>query len=535
LKKVIYSLLIFLLASCANRVTPTGGDKDIEAPKVLAMTPADRTTQFATKEIHIYFDEYVVLSDLPGQFLVSPLMSKLPEVKASKKEIIITLPDDLAPNTTYTLNFGKAIVDVHEANALNDFQYVFSTGDFLDSLQMSGNVVEASSLTKVKSITVLVYRNDLVVADDSVVFKKKPDYFSKTNEQGEFKISNMAAGSYRVFAVDDKNNNFLCDSSGEESLAFIDSVFVLPGDQHPDLRLSNLEPKNNRLIRALKLDRFSALISFNKRMDSLNIKNYDGSVWTGKYWETLNRDTAYLYLPNATSDSIQVVMFNGKHIIDTVQLSMLPSKGVTEKEERLRLFLRQSPAAFGPSSSLIINTNHPLLSKIDSASVMEDSSKSLLVPLQITDSLKGYFKLEYPWISGKRYQIKILPGVVNDFYSLTNDTFKLEFMVPTEESTAMISIKTENLNAKTNYLLQLINDKFELLRELEITKDSNYTFSYLNPGPVKLRIVEDIDRNHLWTYSHFGTHRQPEKVWIYSESITLRSNWEMEVIFRIVP
>ena len=318
MKKVIYSLLVLFLASCANRVTPTGGDKDVEAPKLLESIPENKSTQFASKEIHLHFDEFITLNDLQGQFLVSPLMSKMPEVKANKREVIITLPDDLTPNSTYTLNFGKSIVDVHEANPLENFQYVFSTGDYLDSLKVEGKVVDASTVVGLKSITVLVYRKSKDTYQDSIVFRKRPDYFAKTNETGEFKIENMAAGSYQLFAVDDKNSNYVCDSSGEETLAFMDSSIVLPGDAHPELRLSNLEPASPRFLKALRLDRYSAMISFNKRIDSLVLKTLDNKSWKGTKYSTANRDTFYFYSPDTISDSLSLLMYEDDNIIDTL-------------------------------------------------------------------------------------------------------------------------------------------------------------------------------------------------------------------------
>lgn len=534
MRKVIYSLLLFVVASCANRVTPTGGEKDIEPPKVLDQLPANGSVRFESKEIHLAFDENIALSDLQGQFIVSPLMSKLPEVKAAKKEITIILPNDLAPNTTYTLNFGKAIVDVHEANALENFQYVFSTGDYLDSLKVEGRVVDALTGERSKSITLMGYQQKNHLLSDSLVFKKRPDYFAKTNERGEFKISNMAAGSYYLFAVDDKNNNYLCDSSGEESMAFLDSALLLPGDFQPELRLSPIEPEKSRFRKAIRLDRYAAMISFNKRIDSLLLKNLDGKNWNGNYYPTANRDTFYFYLPDTISDSLSLLMFNGSEIIDTLLLSMLPPEGIKGVVNRLRINVKASPAFFGPSSPMIISSNHPLQAKLDSATVTEDSSKSIRLPLKMMDPVTGYFKIEYPWQQGKRYKVTLLPGAVKDIYSLTTDTTSYDILVPTEENTAMLSIKMQNLKPGKKYLLQLVSEKFEGIRELEIDRDSVYTFSYLTAGPVKLRLIEDSNRDHCWTYTKYATRRQPEMVWMYPETITLRANWELEVVF-VVP
>ncbi len=534
MKKIIFSFFILFLASCANRVTPTGGEKDTEAPKLLATIPENKSIHFDSKEIHLHFDENVTLNDLQGQFLVSPLMSKLPEVEANKREIIITLPGDLAPNTTYTLNFGKSIVDVHEANPLENFQFVFSTGDFLDSLKVEGNVVDASTVVGLKNITVLVYRKSIESKEDSIVFRKRPDYFAKSNEKGEFKIDNMAAGQYRIYATDDKNSNYVCDSSGEEPLAFMDSSFVLPGEARPELRLSTLEPASPRFLKALRLDRYSSMISFNKRVDSLVLKTLDNKSWKGKQYSLANRDSFYLYSPDTIADSLSLLMFEGDKIIDTLLQSLAPPVGVKCSITRLRINPRQSPASFGPATSFVFNSNHPLQLKLDSVEVIEDSSKAIRLPLQMIDPLTGYFKMDYPWQNGKKYKLTILPGAVKDIYDLTNDTVKQEFVVPTEESMAMLSIKTKNLDSTKNYLLQILSEKFESIREMEISKNSTYTFTYLNTGPIKLRLVEDTNRDHLYTYSHFAKKRQPEKVFIYPEPITLRANWELEVVF-VVP
>jgi len=533
LKRIFHFFLLLLLSGCANRVTPTGGDKDVKPPQLLVAVPADKTVNFKSKEIRLYFDEYVQLVDLPGQLLISPLTSKMPVVKFSKKSIVITLPDSLLQNTTYTISFGKAIVDVHESNPLVDFQYVFSTGGYLDSLTLEGVVKDATVLTGVKNITALIYRKWKDELPDSMVFKNRPDYFARTNENGEFKVSNMPPGEYKVFAVDDKNNNYKCDNPSDEGLAFQEQLITLPGLQYSQLKISTLEPAGIRLLKPSVMDRHCALISFNKPLDSIEIVDFSGKKWEGRFYQSAFKDSLYLCQPDKSKDSLSLLIYNAGQFVDTVMMSLAPAKGSKEGADRLRIFLRQSPTGFGPESPLILNTNHPLFAMNDSAEVVEDSAKAVSVPLVIMDSLRGYFSITYPWQSGKRYKVFMYPGTIKDIYDYSNDTIKNEFLVPGPESTAILSVKTEGLVNGKNYILQLLNEKYELLREVKTTIDSLHTFAYLTPGSIRLRIIEDINHDGRWTYGNYGKLRQPEPVWIYQEALTLRSNWELEVVFKV--
>jgi len=145
MRNLLFLYLLTLVVSCANRVTPTGGARDTLPPVVKACSPPDSSVNFSESMIRIIFDESISLNDLQNQLLISPLMAERPEVRADKKQLLISLPDSLRPNTTYLIRLGKSIVDVHEGNPLEDFQYVFSTGEYLDSLELQGTVVDGSS------------------------------------------------------------------------------------------------------------------------------------------------------------------------------------------------------------------------------------------------------------------------------------------------------------------------------------------------------------------------------------------------------
>ena len=174
--------LLLIVTSCAIQVAPTGGEKDETAPSVKKSSPENFSTGFSGRDISISFDEFITLKELNAQFVVSPPLKYQPDIKVKKKILEIHLEDTLLENTTYTMNFGNAITDIREGNAVEGFQYVFSTGDVIDSLKVSGKVVNAFDKKTDKGICVMLYRGK----DDSLPLKTLPDYFTKTAADGSF-------------------------------------------------------------------------------------------------------------------------------------------------------------------------------------------------------------------------------------------------------------------------------------------------------------------------------------------------------------
>jgi len=206
-----YLLIGLTIYSCANIVTPTGGEKDIIPPTVLQYSPDTNSIYFDATEIQIQFDEYVVLNDVFNQVIISPPLDGIPEYKIKGKTLTIKLNSTLRDSTTYTVNFGQAIKDNTEGNILNNFTYVFSTGSYLDSLQISGKVTDLlTGAPSEKTFVVLYYE-----PTDTSFQTSKPYYFSKTDETGNFKISNIKAGEYKLYALEDQNFNYFYDLPNE--------------------------------------------------------------------------------------------------------------------------------------------------------------------------------------------------------------------------------------------------------------------------------------------------------------------------------
>ncbi len=220
----------FLANGCAKVGTLTGGPKDTAPPKIDTLhSSPNRQVNFNKKELRITFDEWVKLDRPSEQVLLSPPLSRKPEITLKGKTVHVKLPDNeqLAPNTTYTLNFGNAVQDFHEGNALAGLRYVFSTGPVIDSLEIKGSVADAFSGQPVSDCTVMLYENtaDSTMAD-SLVKKARPNFFARTDKSGQFSIENLHGGDYRLVAVEDQNLNYRLDAG--ERVAFWEKNIALP-------------------------------------------------------------------------------------------------------------------------------------------------------------------------------------------------------------------------------------------------------------------------------------------------------------------
>ena len=184
-------LTAFLAQRCANAVAPTGGPKDETPPKVVAAVPENHSTNFNVKKIEITFDEYISLENANQNVLISPPLNEKPDFKLKNKTVIVKFKETLAANTTYTINFGSAIKDLHEGNPLKDYVYSFSTGNHIDTLCMAGKVLNAEDKKPVENVYVSLYAADRDNLD-SLPMSIKPNYITKTDKEGHFRLDGLA-------------------------------------------------------------------------------------------------------------------------------------------------------------------------------------------------------------------------------------------------------------------------------------------------------------------------------------------------------
>lgn len=534
LKQLIFFATLFLIAACANRVVPTGGPKDILPPKFIVAEPINGSVNFKSREIVLSFSEYLQLKDLPNQLLVSPLMDRKPEVKVSKKSIVIKLPEKLRDNTTYTINFGKAIADLHEGNAIENFQYVFSTGPILDSLICSGIVKDAATLQMLKDVTVMLYKKSNSIATlDSLVFKQKPDYFAHTNENGSFEIKNIAPGYYSIFALEDKNGNYILDNPNEERMAFTGNTLTIPQTGTIELKVSKQHPSKRQYLKSQIGDRYRATLIFNERIDTLVIRDLvTGNLYSGNTEWSIGRDSLYVFMKDSIADSLHLLISSPPFINDTIQLKLSSTSIVKRRftTNSLRVDIKKSPEFSGPTSNIEFELPRSLGKIEGTLKLFVDT-----IPVPSTDffvvrdsSSTRKISVTHKWKEGSSYQLLILPGTFTDVYGSKNDTINYRFKIPTSENTAAVTIHAINLKEGGNYLLQVLTEKYEVVRQQTINKSGKYDFNFIYPGAYIIRVVVDNNKNNMLDGSNYLDGTQPEEVFV-SSTVTLRANWELEL------
>ena len=234
-KGIQYSIVVFVLTAvwgCAKQGSPTGGPEDVEPPKFVQAEPENFSTNFEDDEIRIYFNEYIKLENPQQQIIISPPMEPraiITPMGTPRKYVELELNDTLQENTTYTVNFGQSIVDNNEENPLPFFKYVFSTGSYLDSLQISGTVQDALQKTPDEFISVMLYKVDSTYSD-SLIYKKAPTYIAYTQDSTHtFQIENIKEGTYKLRAIKDNNNNYKFEPKSDK-IGFLEENVHIPTD-----------------------------------------------------------------------------------------------------------------------------------------------------------------------------------------------------------------------------------------------------------------------------------------------------------------
>ncbi|MFP4046456.1 MAG: Ig-like domain-containing protein [Bacteroidales bacterium] len=323
-----------LFTNCAKEVSPTGGPKDSIPPSSVREEPPNYSTNFDSREITIYFNEFIQLKDVRSQFLSSPPFKNSPDIKEKGKSIEIELKDELMDSTTYTLNFGNAVVDFREGNPLKNFRYVFSTGDELDSLELYGKVIDAYTKEPRENVLVMLYST----IKDSIPLLELPEYVSRTNEDGEYHISNIRLDTFKIFALEDENSNYLYDSP-EEDIGFSDSLIIyekehveihdtiyqdsiIPSSERGDVVDSIIRIRNNEVVS----DTIIHGVNDSVLIDTIFYEDYYGYDAQQKNLKMFNEENREQYLKTGSRDDKRRLSFIfNRPVIDSIRMGLVDS------------------------------------------------------------------------------------------------------------------------------------------------------------------------------------------------------------------
>ena len=525
-QSALYLLFVLILfASCAQKVAPEGGIRDTESPKIVASDPKNFSTDFKEQKIKLVFSEYVQLRSIQNQFIISPPVNELPKFKLNGKTLTVTFVDTLKENTTYNLNFGNAIGDLTENNILDSNIFVFSTGKLLDSLRITGTVKDAFSLAPEKDIWVMLYKE---THDDSIVTKKKPYYFTKTNEQGQYELNYLAQGNYKIFALSDKNSNYLFDLPNEK-IGF-HSDLVTPNDSGKMELLLFLEDREKQFIKKHSYENNQLTIVFNLPNKIPKITPLNANLENEWYIEELSQkqDSAmyWVTLPE-DQDSLILQVLDGETVIDTLEINLhQPDKKVPSPF--IALTTNVSSNFLHLFDSLRISFKTPVVAiNKDSIQLMESES---IIPFTIAskESTKRNFSLTHSWKEDTEYTLTIFPGAFKDLYNKTHDTVNVTFKTGFWDQYGAMTINI-NTSSEEKYILELLNEQNAILKTVYIKNKTNLKFNHLLPAKYKLKLILDSDNNQQWSTGNYFEKKQPEKVLFYPELIQIRRGFESDI------
>ncbi len=524
--KFHYFFLIIItcaLLSCARRGRPEGGPKDFEKPIMVKADPEFKSLYFEEDQIKIYFDEYVKLKDVNSQLIISPPLKNSPVITplgSPSKKITIKLSDTLQENTTYTFNFAQSIVDNTEGNILDNFKYIFSTGDYIDSLKVKGGIKDAFALEMVDNPTIMLYPVNESYTD-SVIYKEKPTYVGSTVDSLSWEITNIKSGTYRLIALNDVRKNYIFNPS-EDRIGFYPEMISIPGDSIFDLTLFKEILPFKLVSRPKELSQGHVIIGFEGDHRDVDIKVLSSTPEDFKSFYSKNRktDTLNYWFNHFELDSMMLEVRKDQYV-DTLKIAIND-----DEIDSLRLEL-SSYGLLHLRDTLKLGSTVPMM-KVDTSKFHFINKDSVKVPLKLAlsdskDRIDFYFDKE----TIQSYKLFIEPGAIEDIMGVQNDTIEASLKTGKVSDYCSIFLTLRNIQ-RFPAILELINDKGDIVAKKYATEPKEFEFRNLKPSRFMIRIIYDDNGNHKWDTGNFLQNIQPEQVYYVKTIIEAKANWEVE-------
>ena len=543
--------------SCANTTeSPSGGKKDTIPPYIVDIKPLPGATDVPLQGCTFVFtfNEYVTIKKSSNIFL-SPPQQKMPVSKIRGKSLIVKFEEPLSPNTTYTISFTDAIADVNEGNMFAGYTYVFSTGEKIDSMMITGTVLDCNTLDPIKGATVMLHKDH----SDSAIYKTRPYAATKTDDWGFFVLPYIQDTLYKLYAIKDANNNNLLDAE-TELVGFVDSLVrpaLTAGDTVKEMlrydmqdTLSCLERTSEYEIRLFKertgkqflrnkerTSERSAYITFMAEdaiIDTITIDGYRASQIISQF--NLRNDSLELWINSrkAFPDTIKLGVRYLKTdstgtlspVTEDIKLPLAkekrtffktPRKTLTKQDTTCVVKMEADPQTV-EQNGFVLEFKYPIISenfadvRFTSINPRQVESEEKYSITRDSLNLRKYIlRPESALKHGYEYRVKLPHHAFRDINGYYSDSLEVKVTLPNDDKLSTIHFALTDVHHK--YIVELLNEKRDrVLRSYVIDQDCILDFPYLSKGRYSLRLTEDANGNSIVDAGSVLNHRQPEKV-----------------------
>lgn len=583
--KSLYYIFIIIAAavmySCANIGNPSGGPIDKTPPIFMRSNPTPNAVNVKDRKIEIFFDEIVTLKDPSTKIIVSPAQTEMPRMSALGRKVTVELVDSLLPNTTYTIDFSNSIQDNNEGNAIDNFAFAFSTGSVIDSMRVSGYVLDSRTLEPMQSVVVGLQSN----LADSAFHKEKLQRVALTNDRGQFTIRNVSPGSYHIFALKDLDRDYKFGNPTED-IAFLDSIIVpsigsreaadtvyndlneidtimratRPAYFPNDILLSmfNEDRKSQYLANNLRVDSTRISLTFAAASDTLPSLSIVGRNDVPDQWYTLERSqtndtlTYWIRPPHLVSaDTLMVATTylrtdtasNLSWGTDTLKFTFQRQKAKKKKKneetdslEQIR-FMDLHPLANGTQevyAPLLLQTGTPIERYSREAFHLQRKlqNDTTFYPAEIKsialrDSTlnRRDLMLKVDWEPGAAYTLAVDSLAMTDIYGLKTKPLKVDFNVRKMEEYGNIVFNIPAV--RDSAIVELLDGTDKVVLHTPV-KNHRAELLNLQPGKYYARLFIDRNGNGKYDTGNYDMHLQPEETVYYPGAINLKKNWDVE-------
>ena len=525
-KFIYFSISIFILTNCARTGRPEGGPKDEDAPLFVVANPPYETVNFNDKEIKLNFNEFIKLKDLNKQLIVSPPLKNpllvSPQGSASKS-LTLKILDTLKENNTYIINFGNAIEDNNEGNKLESFKYVFSTGNFIDSLSSAGKVKDAYLNEDLKNTNILLYKIDSSF-NDSIIYKKKPNYVTSTLDTSLFNFTNLKEGKYLMTALKEVTNDYLFNSRIDK-IGFYNDTIILPKDsilKNPIVLFKETQPY--KFKRAKEVSKGKIAFGYEGQIKDLQVKLLSKTPDSFKNISKfeIDKDTLNYWFTPFETDSLNFIITN-QQVTDTITVKL------RKKKIDSLLFNSSVGRIIHFRDTLFIETNNPIVAVDTSKISFTDKDTVSVSYASYISKKKNKIAFLFNKKPEQKYSLNILPEAFFDIFDQKNDTLTYNFISKEIEDYGRITINIENPFSQ-NLIIELLEgkDKNTLVERKIISKSQEIRFDLLEPKTYFVRAIIDTNKNNRWDTGNYLLKQQPEKVIYFAEELKLRANYFLD-------